>query len=331
MRQLIPWSFQCQVLDLTDEYSRDDDSAAALPSDGNPGPGGAVEESSGLVKVAVGERIFHLLGVYDGHRSNHAARYCAEALGAELAWRLGPALRPMPAAARQAASAAAVSASEGGGLAAEEEAASAEEEAASAEEQAAVCEALAAAVVSVDAAFCRRRYASLIRDNAKKFYVTTAEAVGPDFDLDAWDASPLEREWRRGLQASAAGLAARRGLAAADGEAFAHQQQARWSCYKKELFPGAALCAVLVDAHRGKLFCANAGDCAAMLFVPGAGGAAATAAADEGTVGKFGVGLHGEVRSVIERALPPSACWALRAPALPRSTTDRGEGGGGGH
>jgi serine/threonine protein phosphatase PrpC len=46
---------------------------------------------------------------------------------------------------------------------------------------------------------------------------------------------------------------------------YAAEHQERWHLYKKPLFPGCALVAVLVDAHGRKLYTANTGDCAAML------------------------------------------------------------------
>ena len=42
--------------------------------------------------------------------------------------------------------------------------------------------------------------------------------------------------------------------------------QDRWHLYKKDLFPGTTLCAVLVDELNGRLFCANVGDSRAMLY-----------------------------------------------------------------
>jgi len=47
---------------------------------------------------------------------------------------------------------------------------------------------------------------------------------------------------------------------------YAAEHQERWHLYKKPLFPGCALVAVLVDAHGKKLYTANTGDCAAMLY-----------------------------------------------------------------
>ena len=77
-----------------------------------------------------GNRVFHLLGIYDGHRSHHAARYCATALAPELAKRLSGALQNQDPAS-----------GEGGAL----------------KEESDICKALEDAVVKVDEDFCRIR------------------------------------------------------------------------------------------------------------------------------------------------------------------------------
>lgn len=43
------------------------------------------------------------------------------------------------------------------------------------------------------------------------------------------------------------------------------QQLAPWQLLKKELYPGAALCAVVYDEDRGRLYSANSGDSRAVL------------------------------------------------------------------
>ena len=193
--------------------------------------------------VNVGDRVFHLLGIYDGHRSNHAARYCAETLGDEVARRLTAALKPM------------------------DDSEGPDDEA---EDEEAVRQALSEAVVAVDAAFCRKRWASFVRDNGKKFYITCSEEVGSDAELNAFDPRPLEHAWRHRLAQVSEAAATKAGLVGVDAETFARRQQERWYCYSKPLYPGCALCVVLVDAHRGKVFCANVGDCGALLYLPGA-------------------------------------------------------------
>ena len=42
----------------------------------------------GQTKFHVGDRIFHLFAVFDGHRSNHAARFCSERLQSILSCEL---------------------------------------------------------------------------------------------------------------------------------------------------------------------------------------------------------------------------------------------------
>jgi len=219
--------------------------------------------------VTVGDRVFHLFGVYDGHRSNHAARFCAEALGPEITRRLQTKglLRPIGVEAKAAAGGDAGGAKEVKEEVGEEEE-EASEEAAAAAEEAAIAEAFKQAVVRVDDDFCSQRWVSLVRDNGKKFYLTRVQGVPLDFDMPAWDAYPLEHAWRSAL-ASFSDAHGRRSVGLSsehDLRLFVQQQQERWHCYKKELYPGCALCAVLVDAHRGKLYCANTGDCGALLF-----------------------------------------------------------------
>lgn len=227
------------------DITHDEREAAAAAAACEPPTDGALRSSRA---VAVGGRVFHLLGIYDGHRSNHAARYCAEHLGDEVARRLAAALKPMG-----------------------DEAGETPDGEALAEEDA-VRDALAAAVVAVDAAFCRKRWASFVRDNGKKFYITSSEEVASEAALNAFDPRPLEHAWRNGLAQVSEAAATKAGLEGLDAEVFVRRQQERWYCYTKPLYPGCAACAVLVDAMRGKLFCANVGDCGALLFLPGAPG-----------------------------------------------------------
>ena len=124
----------------------------------------------------------------------------------------------------------------------------------------------------VDEEFCRRRWASLVRDNGKKFYVMGADEVPAEFDINLWDASHLEEQWRQQLAIATAQYGRRLGLRegppGADSELrrYMVDNQDRWHLYKKEVFPGATLCAVLVDEQNGRLFCANVGDSGAMLY-----------------------------------------------------------------
>jgi len=78
----------------------------------------------------------------------------------------------------------------------------------------------------------------------------------------------MEREWRVALDAAAVAHGIRCGVRGNDLKTLAREEQSRWHCYKKELFPGSALVAVLLDAHNGKAYCANVGDCMAALIYP---------------------------------------------------------------
>jgi len=105
-----------------------------------------------------------------------------------------------------------------------------------------------------------------VRDNGKKFYLTRVEQVPQDFDTVAWDTYPVEREWREALAQAADQHWRRRGVTSSSDLALGvAEQQERWHLYKKDLFPGAALCAVLVDAHQRKIYTASVGDCGALL------------------------------------------------------------------
>ena len=116
------------------------------------------------------------------------------------------------------------------------------------DEERAICSIFARAVETVDDEFCNRRWVSLVRDNGKKFYVTRADEVHPDFNMNHWDTSLLERQWRSALAAASEQHGLRCGIdREMDLRCYVAAQQDRWQLYKKELFPGAALCAVLVS------------------------------------------------------------------------------------
>jgi len=92
------------------------------------------------VEVAVSGRIFHLLGIFDGHRSDHAARFCAQSLGKCVAGCLE-------------------SVCAAGLLRTSDAPESADAEAA---EEAAVRKAFSDAVEGVDEDFCRQRYVAIV-------------------------------------------------------------------------------------------------------------------------------------------------------------------------
>ena len=102
-----------------------------------------------------------------------------------------------------------------------------------------------------------------MRDNGKKFYVMGDKEVPADFSIHAWDASQLEKQWREQLAFASAQYGRRHGLqegppgAESELRSFMVDNQDRWHLYKKDLFPGTTLCAVLVDELNGRLFCAR--------------------------------------------------------------------------
>ena len=232
--------------------------AAAVPA--ATAVGGSAGGSGAQASFALqgGSRVFHVFGAYDGHRSNHAARALAGELNALVAAELRApgVLRRVGGAATEAAAAQDAQ-----------------------EEEDAVADALSRALLAVDAGVCERRWVSIARDNGKKFYAFGEIEVPWSFDMARWDISEQEHEWRQSLADACMEHALREGLVAPDDArglaewAQAHQQ--RWHMFPKELYPGAAACAVLVDEARGKVFCANTGDSEAILFSGGAGGAKA--------------------------------------------------------
>ena len=295
--------------------------------------GGANSGSDRGATFSVGhDRVFHLFAAYDGHRSNHAARYCAEAVGKFVAVRLMQegVLRPLPNRAHVNAADEPKSASEEEDLQSDQDQGEREKRAKTedsdadtseeAAEEEAVREAFASAISTLDNIFCARRWVSLVRDNGKKFYVTRALEVEPQFDIDAWDAYPLEVQFRDALSRAAEEHGRNAGIP--DGPELKHYVEAhheRWRCYKKELCPGAALCAVLVDEARGKVYCANVGDSGALLYHARAPGSANTA--DSATTAKDsadGVGT------------PDSTATASPSNQAPDNGNISGGGGGGG-
>lgn len=114
-------------------------------------------------------------------------RYCAEALGSELAPRLEFALQQS-------------------------------------NEEEAVRSAIGAAVVATDGKFCGKRFVSLVRDNGKKFYLTAVREVAMDFDINAWDTYEMEREWRVALDAASVAHGIRCGVRGADLKRLAQEE-----------------------------------------------------------------------------------------------------------
>eukprot|EP00501_MAST-03F_sp_TOSAG23-6_P000953 GSMAST32.ASY1.ANO1.989.1 assembled CDS len=187
-------------------------------------------KSSSSVKLNVNNRVFHLFGVFDGHRSNHAARFCTEALGEFIIEQLPNTIAAII-------------------------------------EEKAIKEALSKAICSVDEEFCKRRWVSLVRDNGKKFYVTFVQEVGPKFNIYEWNTYPLESVYRNALGRAAKEHGKRSGISCeSELSHYVNVQQDFWKLYKKELYPGAALCAVLIDEERGKIYCANVGDSGALMY-----------------------------------------------------------------
>jgi hypothetical protein len=113
------------------------------------------------------------------------------------------------------------------------------------------------AVLDLDAAIGQRYFVSVVRDNCKNMYPIYEMEVNGNFDLDAWDTRPIEREWRSRLTdlIMEEARAASRGGGDGDGGGYdagwvdqrITEEQSRWAVRKQRLYPGSALVAVLVD------------------------------------------------------------------------------------
>ena len=261
--------------------------------------------SSDVLKTP--RRKFHLFGAFDGHRSNHAARYCAK----QLAQRLAKALKAPGVLDPQ---------SDGSVNANVDDDTNSAETTKSTEDER-IRTTFTQVVCKMDDDFCKRRWLSLVRDNGKKFYITrelevsdnndddknssssnnnnnnnnisnssassstttsgtttTDPMPGAPLTLATWDASALFWSFLSHLERWAHFHGAVHGLKhKTDLNNFSAVHQSRWTGYKKELWPGATLCAVLVveeeeddeDANsrsRIKVFTANVGDSGALVY-----------------------------------------------------------------
>jgi serine/threonine protein phosphatase PrpC len=217
------------------------------------------------------QRRFHVFGVFDGHRSDHAARYTAKAIGPIVAQflRQPGVLQPLPG-------------TGDGGAEADLEAEQREEHA--------VRIALTAAVEEVDQQISSRRWVSVVRDNSKNFYPMYEREVPVDFDLAAWDARHIETAWRMQFAELVRQEAASRGVPEHGLQAEVIAQQGKWFCRKQELFPGAALVMVLIDDDRKMVYCANAGDSRCVLAtrpakMPAASGSSVSSSCNPSSAG----------------------------------------------
>jgi serine/threonine protein phosphatase PrpC len=187
-------------------------------------------------------RSFHLFGVYDGHRSNHASRHCATVLGAKIAAAL-----QNPGVLRTDDS-----------------------EAAQRAEVEAIRSCLVDAVEETSAEVCSRRWASVIKDNGKKFYPVSIEEVPPDFDMERWDITPIVDQFTEALFEEIRERAKEAGEEEPS-HARLSLERNQWVLKKKEWFPGSTLNAVLVDETSQRIFCANVGDSRSIVCHNGRG------------------------------------------------------------
>jgi len=210
-------------------------------------------------------RAFHLFAVFDGHRSHHAARFCAETLSTELTKRLRAVTGVQCALATSQESEAAPAVAR---EAAPSTGAASPQDPQKQAEEIEIKNAFSDAVQAVDDALCQRHWVSLVRNNGRRFYVTKAVEVDEDFDMESWNVLPFMTQFVHALDDLAEKHAVAAGLEGDAVRAYAHMHRSRWMCYKQALFPGCTLCAVLVDEERGTIYCANVGDSGALLFRP---------------------------------------------------------------